>query len=360
MRLTLLVALFVLSSCWDKEEEVIETESGLKYMDHVVGSGETATTDHYVRVDYKGWVVKSDSSLFSDWNNDDSKEKDSFDESYKRGRPIGFFLGNREVIKGWDEGIAGMKVGGKRTLIIPAELGYGEHGSGEKIPGNSTLKFVVELKEAHKAIKEVAKGTGEALKTGDKYVFHYKVWSEADTNKVLINTKGKLVYEDEKNPPMFKKLEKDALIGTKRQGLTSDGRGGLNVVEFEVLKVLGDVEMWNLPNAVSKTTKSGLQYIIVEEGTGKKINSDKKIRLHYSGFLGDGKLFDSSVQMGEPAEFRPSQVIKGWTEGLKLLREGSKARFIIPPNLGYGAKDFGPIPGNSTLIFDVEIIKILD
>ncbi|KAL7519478.1 hypothetical protein ACHAWF_000242, partial [Thalassiosira exigua] len=63
---------------------------------------------------------------------------------------------------------------------------------------------------------------------------------------------------------------------------------------------------------------------------------------------------------GKPATFKPSQVIKGWTEGLKLLRIGSKARFIIPPSLGYGPNDYGPIPGNSTLIFDVEILDILD
>jgi peptidylprolyl isomerase len=99
-------------------------------------------------------------------------------------------------------------------------------------------------------------------------------------------------------------------------------------------------------------------YIVVKEGPGPLPEQGKVLVVHYSGFLEDGSLFDSSVQRGEPFRFvlGSNQVIRGWDEGFALMRKGSKVRFIIPPDLGYGAREVGPIPANSTLIFDVELI----
>ncbi len=107
-------------------------------------------------------------------------------------------------------------------------------------------------------------------------------------------------------------------------------------------------------------TKSGLQYEILTEGSGKSPKATDKVRCHYEGRLLDGTVFDSSYKRGEPADFGLNQVIAGWTEGVQLMQEGAKYRFYIPYLLGYGERGAGAsIPPYSTLIFDVELIKVL-
>ena len=113
--------------------QVIEMPNGLKYTDTETGSGATAAAGSKVSVHYTGWL----------YNNGAKGTK--FDSSVDRGQPFQFTLGAHQVIAGWDEGVAGMKVGGKRTLIIPPELGYGARGAGGVIPPNATLMFDVEL-----------------------------------------------------------------------------------------------------------------------------------------------------------------------------------------------------------------------
>ena len=113
--------------------QVIEMPNGLKYTDTKTGDGATASAGNKVSVHYTGWL----------FNNGAKGAK--FDSSVDRGQPFQFTLGAHQVIAGWDEGVAGMKVGGKRTLIIPPELGYGARGAGGVIPPNATLMFDVEL-----------------------------------------------------------------------------------------------------------------------------------------------------------------------------------------------------------------------
>ncbi len=107
-------------------------------------------------------------------------------------------------------------------------------------------------------------------------------------------------------------------------------------------------------------TKSGLQYEVLTEGTGKKPKASDTVRCHYEGRLLDGTVFDSSYKRNEPADFGLQQVIAGWTEGVQLMSEGSKFRFYIPYMLAYGEGGAGAsIPPFATLIFDVELIKVL-
>ena len=111
--------------------------------------------------------------------------------------------------------------------------------------------------------------------------------------------------------------------------------------------------------ANGKTTASGLKYIVLQEGTGAKPVATNNVKVHYTGKLVDGKVFDSSVERGEPIDFNLNQVIKGWTEGVQLMTEGSKYKFYIPYNLAYGDRAMGNvIPAKSDLIFEVELLKI--
>jgi peptidylprolyl isomerase len=117
----------------EKTKKMTKTESGLQYYDVKEGTGEKPRTGQTCVVHYTGWL----------WENNQKGKK--FDSSKDRGEKFAFHVGEGEVIKGWDEGVAGMKVGGKRELIVPPDLGYGRRGAGGVIPPNATLFFEVEL-----------------------------------------------------------------------------------------------------------------------------------------------------------------------------------------------------------------------
>jgi peptidylprolyl isomerase len=115
------------------ETNVITMESGVKYEDHVVGTGEMPAKGQTVTVHYTGWL------------DDNGQKGKKFDSSRDRGQPFSFKLGVQQVISGWDQGVATMQAGGQRTLVIPAEHGYGQRGAGGVIPPGATLIFDVEL-----------------------------------------------------------------------------------------------------------------------------------------------------------------------------------------------------------------------
>ena len=266
------IIIAVIVGC-NKTPEVVTLESGLRFKDDSLGTGREAKVNDLVAIHFKGWMVPKDTvELFSDWSADQSKNMLSLGDSKMRNQPIKFILNSGSFIKGTDEGIVGMKTGGRRTMIIPAKLAYGDKGIGF-IPPNTDLKVIVELLEV-----------------------------------------------------------KDRVVA----------------------------EMWKVDSTLFKTTASGVKYAIISQGAGPAVEANKVVTVHYSGYLQDGKMFDSSVERDEPIMFvvGQGQVIPGWDEGMQLLKKGDKARFIIPPQLGYGEMPLEKIPANSTLIFDTEVIDI--
>ena len=128
----------------------------------------------------------------------------------------------------------------------------------------------------------------------------------------------------------------------------------------ENLKKADEYLKENASRDLTRVTKTGLQYKVITEGNGQSPSAHSRVRVHYEGRLTDGTVFDSSYKRGTPTEFGLGQVIPGWTEGLQLMKEGSTYEFTIPPALGYGEVGVpGHIPGNSVLIFKVELIKVL-
>ncbi|MCD6018353.1 MAG: ppiB [Bacteroidetes bacterium] len=156
-----------------------------------------------------------------------------------------------------------------------------------------------------------------------------------------------------------------------RKGKEAEAFDAPKVFEFEKANVGAKAEakakaekekmdkVLNETYGAAKTTPSGLRYIIEKEGEGTPPTATSQVTVHYTGYLLNGSKFDSSVDRGQPATFGLNQVIKGWTEGLQLLKPGGKAKLIIPAELGYGANGYPPvIPPNSWLVFDVELIKV--
>lgn len=155
--------------------------------------------------------------------------------------------------------------------------------------------------------------------------------------------------------------DKTELTHTEAQQIVSEHFRKMSEQAFEKIKKEG--EEFLAQNAKREgviTLPGGLQYQVINEGTGKQPKASDRVQCHYEGTLIDGTVFDSSIRRGEPAVFGVSQVIAGWVEALQLMKEGAKWRLFIPQQMAYGAHGAGEnIPPYSALIFDVELIKVL-
>ena len=238
-------------------------------------------------------------------------------------------------------------------------------------------------------------GTGREAKIGDLVSIHFRGWMiPKDSTGELFSdwstdqSRNMLSLGDSKsrNQPIkfvlnsgsFIKGSDDGIVGMKTGGIRTIiipsklayGEAGIGFIPpstdlkvvVELLEVKDKVvaEMWQVDSTLFKTTASGLKYAIISQGEGPAVEAGKVVTVNYSGYLMDGTLFDSSVERDEPIQFvvGQGQVIPGWDEGFLLLKKGDKARFIIPPQLGYGEMQLEKIPANSTLIFDTEIVDI--
>ena len=221
-------------------------------------------------------------------------------------------------------------------------------------------------------------GSGVKPKVGDKIVAHYtgtlldgtKFDSSVDRGKPFEFPlgKGKVIKGWDEGFALLQVGDKAifTIPPELAYGERATGQIPANstlIFEVELLNVIERIvpKPFNTEGREVKKTASGLQYIMVKEGIGDFPKEGQQVFVHYTGYLEDGNIFDSSVERGQPLPFPlgKGRVIKGWDEGVALLKKGGKARLIIPPELGYGERGYpGLIPQNATLTFDVELIEI--
>jgi len=363
------------------EGKAVTTPSGLKVELLKAGTPDTKPKPgEKVRVHYTGWLT------------DGTK----FDSSVDRGEPFEFTLGRGMVIKGWDEGIALMDEGSKVRLTIPAELAYGARAMG-KIPANSTLVFEVELLgvirppaftaptpekqttcESGLKYEVLKEGQGEAPRAEQGVKLSFAVFSPKGdliistaldnvhiagcANGLQLTKLGEKFLDEavrlmKPGGRYLFEVPADLCWGDK-QVVPQLPAGSPTIWELELLSVI-DLPAFEQPDPEKMTkTESGLSYQMLTEGTGRMPTAQDKVTVHYCGWLADGTVFDSSYARGEPATFPLGRVIPGWTEGMQLMKEGGKCRFVIPANLAYGPRQTGKIPANATLIFVVELLKV--
>jgi len=170
---TLPLLLLALGGCQENAPAMQEIVPGLSYADSIVGTGEEVQFDDFVVVHYTGWLYDTDTGT----------KGERFDSSVTRGEPIAFPLGRSYVVQGWEKGLPGMKVGGKRTLVIGPEMGYGERGNPPKIPAGATLMFELEIVDlpSVEVIVET-QGEGAAAESGDQVAVHYTgyLWTDGE------------------------------------------------------------------------------------------------------------------------------------------------------------------------------------
>lgn len=361
----------------ERGPEMITTASGLQYAITYEGDGALVEKGDQVFVHYSGKL----------------EDGTVFDSSYERGDPISFKLGSGQVIAGWEEGINYMRKGGKAIFKIPPQLAYGENAIGP-IPANATLTFNVELVDIIKPaapldseglepilseggvkVFVIRNGNGRNLEPNMRVKLHYKGFLENDTlfdssydrgqPIEFVIGRGMVIPGLEEGVEKLKVGDQAKIWIPYALAYGDRGRGPIPsqanlIFDVEVLDaaIVEDPKPFDVEDLPIQTTSSGLQYIVVKEGEGEFPESGNLLVVHYSGYLEDGTLFDSSVQRGVPFRFElgRNQVIRAWDEGFAMLKKGSKVRFIVPPELGYGDREVGPIPSGSTLIFDVELI----
>jgi FKBP-type peptidyl-prolyl cis-trans isomerase len=357
----------------------VRTASGLTYSVLEEGSGPQPEPGMFVRVTYNGWLA--DGTLF--------------DSSSYRGGSLPFTLGNKEVIPGWDEGVALMRKGARYKLTLPPELAYGAAGSG-KIPGNATLIFEVELidftrlpafRPADPAQEKrldsgivyevIEPGEGDAPVAGKVCEIEYALFTTSGKlvdcsakqakNIREICGEPKLAFMGEILPRMhpgarWRVTVPPALAFGERQmgpNLPSNSQTVWEVHLANVIEPLPMPEFRALAPDKSVKTQSGLTYEVVRPGTGKRPVRGDAVTVHYAGWLDDGTVFDATYRRAEPMTLRVGAVIEGWNEGLQLMQEGAIYLIRIPAALGYGVAGYPPqIPPNSVLTFQVELLSV--
>jgi peptidylprolyl isomerase len=315
-------------------------ESGIEYRITSRGDGEKPAINDLVKVHYT--LMLEDSTVI--------------DSSYERGEPASFKLGAGQVIKGWDIAIALLKEGDEAILRIPPELGYGNQPMGD-IPANSLLLFDVKLIEVIAAPKPFAinsnvtveetesglkytildKGRGTKLQPGMKVKVHYSGFFEdmtmfdssyeRDEPVELTLGRGMVIKGWEEGLSYLRVGDKARLWIPHQLAYGEQGRGRIPsradlIFDVEVIDAAERIKAtpFDVMGKDTLVTQSGVKYIIVNSGRGDYPQSGDIVSVHYSGFLPDGTMFDSSVERDQPFRFvlGQNQVIPGWDQGIAL------------------------------------------
>lgn len=184
-------------------------------------------------------------------------------------------------------------------------------------------------------------------------------------NEIEVNVKAVLKGMEDmlmKQEPALTEEEMQASMMTLQTQMSSKREAKMAEMKAEAGENLKKAQAFLEENKTKEgvvALPSGLQYQVVEKGAGDPPTATSTVKVHYKGTLLDGTQFDSSYDRGEPAEFPVNQVIKGWQEALQLMAPGAKYKLFIPPDLAYGENGNARIPGNSVLIFDVELLEIV-
>jgi len=367
----------------NKQSLTMKTASGLEYTITEKGNGKKPQIGDKVVVHYTGKLLNDT----------------VFDSSKKRGQPFSFKLGAGQVIKGWDEAFQLLQVGDKATIKFGPELGYGAQAMGS-IPANSTLIFDVELLDVIEGVRPwdatgkdtlttasglkyivlSANPSGKKVESGNKVKVHYSGFfkdgkmfdSSVERGQPIAITvdKGQVIRGWDEGLALLHKGEKAKLIIPYTLAYGENGRPPVIpaksdlVFDVEIVDVQESVVPvpYDVKGLELKKTNSGLQYYEVKKaGSTVKAVNGKTVKVHYTGYLADGKIFDSSIERGEPIEFPLGQgmVIPGWEEGIALMNVGDKLRLVIPYTLAYGEGGRPPvIPQKADLTFDVELIEV--
>ena len=222
-------------------------------------------------------------------------------------------------------------------------------------------------------------GKGELATAGNRVKVHYtgkledgtKFDSSFDRDEPLVFElgAGMVIKGWDEGFTLLHVGDKAVLKIPPHLGYGESGAGGVIppnatlIFEVELLEIMPVIKIkeFDIAGKVSSKTESGLEYILVEEGSGIKAAAGNTVNVHYTGYLADGTIFDSSYKRDQPFSFilGMGRVIKGWDEGIALMKVGDKVRLIIPADLGYGERGAGGvIPPNATLIFDVELLEV--
>ncbi len=360
----------------------VTTDSGLQFLSKVEGEGATPQDGDLVTLHFSGTLA--DGTLFGD--------------TYTADEPITVIYGRGQLLPGWEEGVGLMKEGGEAQMVLPPELAFGEQGFGS-IPPNAQVIIDVELlsveappepttveesdletTDSGLQFYDIAEGDGATPEEGGTVSTEYAIWvQEEDGNRFVVSSedRGPIPFTVGSVDTVFPGWDegvrtmkvggKRLLIVPPELGLGEQGGGDIPpgstlIMEIELVEVNEPVRMTEVDPDDYTETDSGLMYYDIEEGDGATPEEGQTVVVHYTGWLEDGTKFDSSLDRGQPFTFPlgTGSVIAGWDEGLATMQVGGKRQLVIPAELGYGDAGSGLIPPGATLIFDVELVDILE
>jgi peptidylprolyl isomerase len=362
-------------------EDALVTESGLQYIEIKAGDGATPQDGSLVLMNF---II----SL---------PEGSELANTYTDGSPSEIIIGRGQLLPGWEEGVKLMKAGGKAELILPPELALGEQGYGS-VPPNSQLIIEVEILSVEPAPEpyavsegdltitesglsyfDISDGDGAEATEGDIVTNHFTIWIREESQDMYFGSsynsqpisfalgRGDTVFPGwEEGMAGMRVGGKRLLIIPPELALGEQGGSGIPanatlVMEVELVEIRKPVQMTEVAEEDYTVTESGLKYYDIVEGEGASPITGQTVTVHYTGWLEDGTIFDSSVERGQPFNFTigTGMVIPGWDEGVATMKIGGRRQLVVPSDLAYGDVGAPPtIPPGATLIFEVELLDI--